>query len=156
MANPLAPNDTLIAFFYVGMATVLVMALGLGWRAARRARPDEAVGVSVAAYSVGAEYAFPWYAAWGLPVFAVDGLTALGAVVWIQSVVMLAGLKLPLPVTAGPVDAVLRPLLTYVAPVTLLVAFVVVGVRSTRATAVSSRARRVAVSPEFGGGALSG
>ncbi len=156
VANPLAANDTLTAFFYVGMATVLVLAVGIGWRAARRARPDEAVGTSLAAYSVGAEYAFPWYAAWGLPVFATDGLNALGAVVWIQSVVMLAALKLPLAVDAGPADAVLRPLLTYVAPVALLVAFVVVGVRSTRATTASSRAQYVAVSPELGGGAISG
>ncbi len=154
--NPLAANNTLVAFAYVGMATVLVLAVGVGWRAAQRARPDDAVGVSLAAYPVGAEYAFPWYAAWGLPVFAADGLNALGAVVWIQSVVMLAGLKLPLAVTSGPIDAVLRPLLTYVAPVTLLVAFVVVGVRSTPRNTVSSRTRRVAVSSELGGGALSG
>ncbi len=106
--------------------------------------------MSLAAYPIGAEYAYPWYAAWGLPMFASDSLNAFGAVVWIQSVVMLAALKLPLAVNAGPIDAALRPLLTYVAPVSLLVAFVVVGVRSTRATTVSSTARRVAVSPEFG------
>src|SRR5262249_22812179 len=120
---PPAPNDTLTAFFYVGVATVLALAIGLGWRAARRTRPDQGVGVSLAAYPFGAEYAYPWYAAWGLPVFATGGLDGLGAIVWIQSVVMLAALKLPISVTAGPVDAVLRVLLTYLAPVTLLVAF---------------------------------
>ena len=116
------------------MGTVVVLAVGLGWRLARRGRPDDAVGASIAAYPVGAEYAYPWYAAWALPVFATDGLTALGAVVWIQSVVMLAALKLPLAVTAGPIDAVLRVALTDVAPVGMLVAFVVVAIRSTRAT----------------------
>ena len=133
--NPLAPNDTLVAFFYVGTVAVLVLAVGIGQRAARRHRPDEAVGVSLAAYPVAAEYAFPWYAAWALPVFASDGLSPLGAVVWIQSVVMLAALKLPLPVTGSLETAVLRLLLTYVAPVAILVAFVVTGLRRRDARA---------------------
>jgi len=156
VAHPLAPNGTLTGFFYVGILTVLALAVGFGWRASRRARPDEAVGVSLAAYPVAAEYAYPWYAAWGLPVFATDGLNGLGAVVWIQSVVMLAALKLPLAVTAGPVAAALRVVLTYVAPVSVLVAFVVVALRTTRATTVAPKTRRVAVSSELGGGALSG
>jgi alpha-1,6-mannosyltransferase len=133
VANPLAPNSTLTAFFYVGLFAVLALAVGLGWRAAHRNRPDEAVGISVAAYPIAAEYAYPWYGAWGLPMFATDGLNALSAVVWVQSVLMLAALKLPLVVTAGTLDAVLRVLLTYVAPVGALVAFVVIGLRTTRA-----------------------
>ena len=73
---------------------------------------------------------------------------------WIQSVVMLAALKLPLAVKPGPIDAVLRLLLTYVAPVSC-------SWRSWwsapehSATAVSSTARRGGA-PESGGGALSG
>src|SRR5207342_203957 len=102
VANPLAHNNTLVDFFYVGLVVVLALAVGIGWSAARRPRPDQAVGVSLAAYPVAAEYAYPWYAAWGLPMFATDGPDALGAVVWIQSVVMLAALKLPLAVTDGP------------------------------------------------------
>jgi alpha-1,6-mannosyltransferase len=153
--NPLAPNDTLRAFFYVATVVVLVIAITLGWRNARRGRPDDAVGASLAAYPVAAEYAYPWYAAWALPVFATDGLSPFGAVVWIQSVVMVAALKLPLVVTAGPADAVLRVLLTYLAPVVLLVAFVVTGLRRSRAGA-----RSPAVSPELawepGGAAVSG
>jgi alpha-1,6-mannosyltransferase len=139
--HPLAPNDTLTAFFYVGVVAVLTLAIGLGWRAARQDRPDHAVGVSLSAYPVAAEYAYPWYSAWALPVFATDGLNALSAVVWIQSVLMLAALKLPLVVTAGPLDAVLRVLLTYVAPPCVLVAFVVTALRSTRgATTMTSPA----------------
>jgi alpha-1,6-mannosyltransferase len=136
--NPLAPNDTLAAFFWVGVVAVLAVAIGVGWRRAHRVRPDDAVGASLAAYPVAAEYAYPWYAAWGLPMFATDGLDALGAVVWIQSVVMLAALKLPLTVVAGPAAAVLRVLLTYVAPVVLLVAFVATGLR--RATGAAATA----------------
>jgi alpha-1,6-mannosyltransferase len=133
--KPLAPNDTLNTFFYVGAVMVLLLAIAVGWRTARRDRPDDAVGASLAAYPVAAEYAYPWYAAWALPVFAADGPSALGAVVWIQSIAMLAALKLPLAVTAGPVDAVLRILLSYVAPPVLLVAFVAVALRHTRAKA---------------------
>ncbi len=157
VANPLAHNGTLVDFFYVGVVTVLVLAVGIGWCAARRRRPDEAVGASLAAYSVAAEYTYPWYAAWGLPVFATDGLDALGAIVWIQSVLMLAALKLPLAVNAGPVDAVLRPLLTYAAPPCLLAAFFVVGLRRHRpARASPTTPSGAAVAVESGGAELSG
>jgi alpha-1,6-mannosyltransferase len=157
VAKPLARNDTLTLFAYVGAATVLTLAIGIGWCAARRRRPDEAVGVSLAAYPVGAEYAYPWYAAWALPMFATDGVGPLGAVVWIQSIVMLAALKLPLAVNAGPADAVLRVVLTYVAPPCLLVAFVVVGLRQrNRATAPTVTGAASAIALEPGGGALSG
>jgi hypothetical protein len=153
--DPLAPNGTLHVFFYAGMALVLALGIALGWHAARRDRPDEAVGASVAAYPVAAEYAYPWYAAWGLPVFATGGLSPFGAVVWIQSVVMLAALKLPLAVTAGPVDAVFRILLTYVAPVVLLAAFVVTGFgrRPQRRTVVRSTAE---TAHQTGGTSFSG
>jgi alpha-1,6-mannosyltransferase len=127
--RPLAPNDTLAAFFSVGIATVLLTAVLLAWLAGRRGRPDAGVGVAVAAYPVGAEYAFPWYTAWALPLFAGDGLTALGGVVWLQSVIMLAALKLPLAVRGPALTATLRVLLTDVAPPLLLLAFVVAGLR---------------------------
>jgi hypothetical protein len=139
--NPLNPNDTLTAFFYVGVLAVFTIAVGIGWRAAVRNRPDDAVGISLAAYPVAAEYALPWYAGWGLPLFATDGLSPLGAVVWIQSVLMLAALKLPLVVTAGGIpNAVLRVLLTYLAPVCMLVAFIVVGLRGRSRTPVATLA----------------
>jgi alpha-1,6-mannosyltransferase len=156
VANPLAHNDTLAAFFYVGMLTVLAIAVGIGWRYARRDRPDTAVGVALAAYPVAAEYAYPWYAAWGLPMFATDGLDAISAVVWIQAVVMLAALKLPLVVNAGALDAVLRIVLTYLAPVCLLVAFVVVGLRSGRRSTRPPGTSPPAPAFEQGGAAVSG
>ena len=74
--NPLAPNATLSAFFYLGAATVLLLGVILGWLAARDPRPEPAVGVALAAYPVAAEYAYPWYSAWALPVFAANGLSA--------------------------------------------------------------------------------
>lgn len=154
--NPLAHNDTLSAFFYVGTVAVLAIAVGIGWHTARRDRPDVAVGVSLAAYPVAAEYAYPWYAAWGLPMFATDGLDPLAAVVWIQAVLMLAALKLPLAVNAGAGDAVLRVLLTYIAPPCLLVAFVVVGLRRPRTNIAPSGAPSAAMNFESGRGAFSG
>jgi hypothetical protein len=129
VARPLAPNGTLTAFFYVGMASVLLLAVVLAWSAGARRRPDSAEGVAVAAYPFAAEYAYPWYTAWALPLFASDGLSALSGVVWVHSVVMLAALKLPLAVSGSALQAVLRVLLTDVAPPTLLVAFVVVALR---------------------------
>ncbi len=127
--NPLAPNATLSAFFYLGAATVILLGVILGWLAARDPRPEPAVGVALAAYPVAAEYAYPWYSAWALPVFAANGLSALSGVVWVQSVVLLAALKLPIAVRGSPTHAALRVLLTDVAPPLLLVAFVVAALR---------------------------
>jgi alpha-1,6-mannosyltransferase len=127
--NPLAPNTTLTVFFYVGVVTVLVLGATLGWLAGRDRRPGPAVGISLAAYPVAAEYAYPWYSAWALPIFAANGLSALGGVVWVQSVVLLAALKLPIGVRGSPMHAALRVLLTDVAPPLLLVAFVVAALR---------------------------
>jgi alpha-1,6-mannosyltransferase len=127
--HPLAPNDTLTTVFVLASLLVLVLAVGLAWLAGRDRRSEPAVGVAVAAYPVAAEYAYPWYAAWGLPVFAGGGLTALSAVVWLQSVLMLAALKLPLVVHGPPVQSALRVVLTQIAPPLMLVAFVVVALR---------------------------
>ncbi|MDQ1430371.1 MAG: alpha,6-mannosyltransferase [Actinomycetota bacterium] len=127
--NPLAPNDTLTAVFYLGAALVLAVGATLAWAAGTDPRPEPAVGVAVAAYPMAAEYAYPWYGAWALPVFAGRRLTALSAVVWLESVAVLAALKLPLQATGPPVQSVLRVVLTDVVPPLLLVAFVVAALR---------------------------
>ena len=136
--NPLAPNGTLTAVFYLSAALVVVLGGSLGWLAAKEPHPELPVGVTVAAYPLGAEYAFPWYAAWALPVLGAAELTPVTAVVWLQSVVMLAALKLPLPATGSPLQATLRVVLTQIAPPLLLGAFVVVVVRRYRSVAVSA------------------
>ncbi len=61
--------------------------------------------------------------------FASGGLTALSGVVWLQSIVMLAALKLPLVVRGPALQSTLRVILTDVAPPVLLVAFVVTALR---------------------------
>jgi Glycosyltransferase family 87 len=127
--NPLAPNATLTAVFYTSAVLVLALACGLGWLAARERRPAAAVGVTLAAYPIGAEYAFPWYAAWALPVFATDRLTPIAWVAWVESIVLVAALKLPIAVTGSMAHSTLRVVLTYVAPPALLVAFIVVAIR---------------------------
>jgi 4-amino-4-deoxy-L-arabinose transferase-like glycosyltransferase len=130
--NPLTPNDTLIAIFYVSLAAVAVLALATGWRAARARGPEAAIGATTGAYTVGAEYSFPWYAAWALPVLADERPTPLAWVVWAQAAVMLAALKLPILPSTTVLDTTLRGTITYAAPILLAVAFLVAGVRSTR------------------------
>jgi alpha-1,6-mannosyltransferase len=127
--HPLAPNDTLTVVFYLGAALVLAVGATLAWCAGTDPRPEPAVGVAVAAYPIAAEYAYPWYCAWALPVFAGLRLSALSGVVWLESVVVLAALKLPLEVRGSFVQSALRIALTYVAPPLLLVAFVVAALR---------------------------
>ena len=68
--DPLAPNGTLTAIFYVALVAVAVLALTVGWHVARSRRPDTAIGATTAAYTVAAEYSYPWYAGWALPVLA--------------------------------------------------------------------------------------
>jgi alpha-1,6-mannosyltransferase len=133
VANPLASNDTLTVVFYSSAALVLLLGLALGWLAGADRRAHAAVGTTVAAYPIAAQYSLPWYAAWALPAFAIE-LTPVAAVVWLQSVIALAALKLPLPVVGDAVHSTLRVVLMQIAPPTLLVAFVVSAIRRYRAT----------------------
>jgi hypothetical protein len=132
VSRPLAPNDTLTIVFYLSIFTVLVLASSLAWLAAKDRRSEPAVGVSLAAFPIAAEYALPWYSAWALPVFAAADLTPVAAIVWAESVLMLAALKLPIAVTGGGIQSVLRVALTQIAPPVMLVAFVVVAIRQYR------------------------
>ena len=141
VANPTAPNQTLIAISYVSLACVAVLAVAVGWRAARSERIAPAVGVSTAAYPFAAEYAYPWYACWALPLFAERDPSPLAWVVWTQAAVMLAVYRLPIHWQGTPLDGLLRILLTYVAPVGLLVLFVVAR-PSTRSAVSPPELRR--------------
>jgi hypothetical protein len=129
--QPLAPNDTLIAIFYASLFVVAVLALTTGWRAARAREPEAAIGATTGSYTVAAEYAFPWYAGWALPVLADRKPTALAWVVWVQAAVMLAALKLPIHPSTTVLDTTLRGTITYAAPLVVLVAFVVAGLGAT-------------------------
>ncbi len=132
--NPLAPNPTLSVVFYLSAAAVLFIAVGLGSRAARDRRPESAVGVAVASYTFVGGYTFPWYAIWALPLFATRRLSGVAWIVWTQSVVMLAALKLPDAVNGNAPHVILRATLTMVAPAALLIAFVVAAVREQNRT----------------------
>jgi alpha-1,6-mannosyltransferase len=130
--QPLAPNDTLIAIFYASLGVVAVLALATAWRAAQAREPEGAIGAATGSYTVAAEYSFPWYAGWALPVLADHEPTALAWVVWVQAAVMLAALKLPIHPTTTILDTTLRGTITYAAPIVVLVAFVVAGLGATR------------------------
>jgi hypothetical protein len=130
--SPLAPNTTLTTVFYLSMILVLLLSVGLGARAAHHRRPEPSVGVSVASYTMAAEYTFPWYAIWALPQFATRRVSRVAWVVWWQSVLMLAALRLPDAVNGSPLHAIARTLLTMVAPVVLLTAFIITVWRDHR------------------------
>lgn len=131
LRHPLAANGNLDAIFYASVVLVAVLALVLGWRAARARTSRLAVGTTTAAYTVGAQYALPWYTAWSMPVLADGALSPLGWVVWTQGAVMLVALKLPVHPTGTAVDLLFRGLFGYLAPVVLLVAFIVTGSRAS-------------------------
>ena len=124
----MAPNGFLDGVFLLGAATVVIVAVVAGWAVARRsAHPGPPVGTTTAAYTLGAQYTFPWYAAWALPCFADSGVEPLGWLVWIQATVMLAALKLSSHPNGTPGDFLLRIPVTVVAPPALLAAFVVLA-----------------------------
>jgi hypothetical protein len=124
VANPLAPNTTLIVISYVSLGCVVLLAFALAWRAARSERVAPTVGVATATYPFVAEYAYPWYACWALPMFAEPDPSPLAWVVWTQAALMLAVLKLPVHWNGTALDDSVRVLLTYAAPAVLLVLFV--------------------------------
>jgi hypothetical protein len=130
--NPLAPNPTLSTIALASGLLVLALVVVLGWRAATAREPEPPMGTSVACYPMAAAYTFPWYAIWVLPLFASRRPSAVGWIVWIQSLVMLAALKLPNHPTGSVAEAVDRFALTIVAPGCLLVAFVVIAARARR------------------------
>jgi hypothetical protein len=140
--NPLGHNGTLTAIFFASLFVVGVLALTVGWRAARSRRPEAAIGATTAAYTVAAEYSFPWYAAWALPVLTDHEPTPFAWVVWAQGALMLAVLKLPTHPSTTLLDTTLRGTLTYAAPLLLLVAFIVAGT-----SAVRGSPRGVALAP---------
>jgi len=130
IAHPLAPNTTLTVIAVIASVTVAIVALTLGWRAAIQRRADTTIGVTTASYTVAAEYTFPWYAVWALPVLTERKASALAWVVWIQAAVMLAAWRLPLHPDPSVLDTTVRGSLTYAAPIVCFIAFVVVGLRS--------------------------
>jgi hypothetical protein len=122
----LLPDPTLSVLFYVSLALVAVLAVGLGWRVARLG-PEPAAGVAAASYTMAAEYTLPWYAAWSLPALAERKPSPVAWVVWVQAAVLLAAWKLPLPPSGSALDTAARSVLVYLAPVVLLVAFIAAG-----------------------------
>jgi hypothetical protein len=130
VAHPLAPDTTLEVIAAVGLGLVAVLALLLGWRAARARDPRLTAGVTTASYTLGASYSFPWYANWSLPSVADAPPSPIAWVIWLQAPATLAALKMRVHSTGIWGDGLFRVLLTDVVPLALLVAFVVYGLRT--------------------------
>jgi hypothetical protein len=130
VAHPLAPDTTLEVIAAVGLGLVAVLALLLGWRAARARDPRLTAGVTTASYTLGASYSFPWYANWSLPSVADAPPSPIAWVIWLQAPATLAALKMRVHSTGTWGDGLFRVLLTDVVPLALLVAFVVYGLRT--------------------------
>jgi hypothetical protein len=132
LANPLAPNSTLDAIFTASLALVAIVALFAVWWRRRAPDPAPVVASGAAAYPVAAGYTLPWYGIWALPSFARRRPARTAWVVWLQAAFLLAALKLPVHASGSLLDETFRGLLSYVAPVGFLVAFVVAVVRDAR------------------------
>jgi hypothetical protein len=138
LTHPLAGNATLDDIFVVSAICITLLALVIGWCVAARGRPETVMGATTATYPVVAEYSQPWYATWALPALSGHEPSPIAWIAWLQASVMLAALKFPVQPSGSIADTVTRGLLTDVAPVVLLVAFVIAGVRSARGSASHS------------------
>ncbi|HEV2308904.1 MAG TPA: glycosyltransferase 87 family protein [Acidimicrobiia bacterium] len=127
--HPLHITPTLYGIFYTSVVGVIVLTLVVGWYVSRGRRLQASMGATTAAYTVGAEYSFPWYAFWALPVLADRDPTPLAWAVWAQAIVMLAALKLPTHPSTSIVDTIMGGIIQYAAPVVVLVFFIVAGTR---------------------------
>ena len=86
-----------------------------------------------------AAYSYPWYSAWALPTLSDHQPSQLAWVVWLQASLMLAALKLPVVPSGTVVGIVTRAALSYLAPLVLLGAFVLVGLRGTRDSRIAAQ-----------------
>jgi alpha-1,6-mannosyltransferase len=129
LAHPLAPNPTLTVLFYASFALVGAVAVLVGWRAAQSHRPEPVVGGTTASYTMAANYTYPWYSSWALPVFTNARPSKLGWIVWLQAALMAAAQMWPLHPTGAVPDTIVRAALDYLAPMLLLIAFVVIGLQ---------------------------
>jgi len=127
--NPLHITPTMYGIFYASLVGLVVLTLVVGWHVSRGRRIEASIGATTAAYTVGAEYSYPWYSLWALPVLTDHEPTPLAWAMWANAVVMLAALKLPTHPSTSLVDTVLGGLITYAAPVVVLAAFVVAGTK---------------------------
>jgi hypothetical protein len=94
-----------------------------------------------------AAYSYPWYAGWSLPTFTDRQPSQLAWVVWLQASLMLAALKLPVRPSGTVVGILTRGVLSYVAPLVLLAAFVVIGLRgATEPRAAAQSIHRAVIS----------
>jgi hypothetical protein len=134
LAHPLAGNGTLDGIFAASAVGIVLLALVVGWRVAARGNPETVMGTTTATYPVVAEYSQPWYSTWALPALTAHEPLPIAWIAWLQAAVMLAALKFPVQPSGSIADTLIRGLVTDVAPVVLLVAFVVAGVRSGRAS----------------------
>jgi hypothetical protein len=127
--DPLHITPTMYGIFYASLVGLVVLTLVVGWHVSRGRRVEASIGATTAAYTVGAEYSYPWYSLWALPVLTDHEPTPLAWAVWANAIVMLAALKLPTHPSTSVVDTVLAGIITYAAPVVVLVAFVVAGTK---------------------------
>jgi Glycosyltransferase family 87 len=130
--NPLAFNQTLEVFFYLGAGLVAVLAVLVGWYASAAREPRPAAGVTAAAYPIGAAYSLPWYSNWALPCLTDPDPSPLAWIVWLQAAAALTALKLHDHPAGTVADAISRGLITDLLPVVWIIAFVVIGLHQAR------------------------
>jgi alpha-1,6-mannosyltransferase len=115
-------------------AALGVVAIGAVALAVRRSASGDApasVGAALCAFLFGGAYVLPWYSMWVLPTTAARSRAWTSRVVALQAGVLAAIYQLPQAPTAKAFDGDLRFVLTRVAPVCLVVTFVVAFVLET-------------------------
>lgn len=108
--------------------TVAALATGLAWRTAGHRGPEQSALVATASYPLAASYTLPWYMGWGsLPLAALRPHSRLTALLVVEGGFLTAAYQLPHGLARVPWLPGGHPIVTYLAPTILLVAFVVIA-----------------------------
>ena len=101
-AQPL-PSTTAV----VAITATAALALWLAYTRRRDATPALALGAALAAYLLAAAYVLPWYAAWVLPVLALQWRSGLAVLVAAQSALWSVAYQYERGLPSGPANRVL-------------------------------------------------
>ncbi len=129
------------------LVVVAVAAVVLAMKRSSSRDASGSVGSATAAYLFGGSYVLPWYSLWVLPTAAARDRSWTTWVIAIQAGVLAAIYQMPQTPTGAALDGDLRFVLTRVAPILLLVAFVVTFVVESTRTAPRGPDRVFAYAP---------
>lgn len=124
----------------LAIATVVMLALFLAFSYRRDAAPFLAIGAGLAAYLLVAAYVLPWYAAWALPVLALEWKSVLSVLIAVQSALWAVTYQFEKGLPLQDFNPVLWTLAVATMTINVVIIVWLVAVATRRATATNATA----------------